>query len=207
MSQHLCTATLFYAKCSAHCSVLLCTNAVQLCSGQNAIPTVQGCSAMKAHSMQCFIAVTPMEICCTYRCAVTQHKCSAALVRAKCSPHCSVLLRKTGSRQALCHCSHTYGDLLFVQVCSDPAPTHCSTDQGRTASLLFSAALQNGLTACLCYCNYTCGDLLFIQVCSDPAPTHCSTVQGKKQYPLFSVAAFCPEPCCSDLVLGHCTPA
>ncbi len=88
-----------------------------------------------------------MEICSSYRCAVTQHQCTAALLRAKCSPHCSVLLCKTGLQQALCHCNHTYGDLLFIQVCSDATPMHCSSGQGRIASLLSSAALQNRLTA------------------------------------------------------------
>jgi len=47
-------------------------------------------------------------------------------------------------------------------VCSEPAPMHCNTGQGKTASLLFSAALQTSLTAGLCLCNYTYGDLLFI---------------------------------------------
>ena len=113
--------------------------------GQNALPTVQCCSAKQAHSRQCFIAVTLVEICSLYRCAVTQHKCSAALFRAKCTPHCSVLLCKEGSQQAVFHCSYTCGDLLFIQVCSDPAQMHCS--KGKMQSLLFSAALQNRLTA------------------------------------------------------------
>jgi len=39
---------------------------------------------------------------------------------------------------------------------------HCSTGQGKTASPVFSAALQNRLTACLYHCNYTYGDFLFI---------------------------------------------
>ena len=52
-----------------------------------------------------------MEICSSFRCAVTHHTCSAALLRAKCSFHCSVRLCKTGSQQAVCHCNYTYGDL------------------------------------------------------------------------------------------------
>ena len=47
----------------------------------------------------------------------------------------------------LCHCSCTYGDLLFIQVCSDATPKHCSTGQGKIAFSLFFAALQNRLTA------------------------------------------------------------
>ena len=167
---HYFTAARFRADCSPHCSLLLCNEAslqavfhcrctygdllfIQLCSdpapiqcsrvqGQNAVPTVQCCSAMKGHCRQCFIAVRPMEICCTYRCAVTQHKCSAALFRAKCTPHCSVLLCNEASLQAVCHCRCTYGDLLFIQLCSDPAPIQCSKVQGKLQSPLFSASLQ-----------------------------------------------------------------
>jgi len=40
---------------------------------------------------------------------------------------------------------------------------------------LFSAALENKLTARFCHSYYTYKDLLFIQVCSDPAEMHCST--------------------------------
>jgi len=64
------------------------TNALQHCSGQNAGSTVQCCCAKQAHSRQCVTAVTLMEICSSYRCAVTHHKCSAALFTAKCNPHC-----------------------------------------------------------------------------------------------------------------------
>ena len=54
---------------------------------------------------------------------------------------------------------------------------HCSTDQGKLHSPLFSVALQNRLTAGLGHCNYTYRDLLFIQVCSDPTAMQCSTGQ------------------------------
>ena len=89
-------------------------------------------------------------------------------------------------------------------------------------SPLLSAAVQGRLAAGLYHSNYTYEDLLFIQVCSDPTPVHCNTVQGKMQSPLLSAALqdrlaaglyhsnytyeFCPEQCCSALVLGHCTP-
>jgi len=52
-----------------------------------------------------------------------------------------VLLCKTGSQQALCHFNDSYADLLFIQVCSDAKPKPCSSGQGRSASLLSSAAL------------------------------------------------------------------
>ena len=173
VTQHKWSAALFRAKCNPHCSVLLCNEGSQqavwhcsytygdllfmqvcsdlaqmqcsVCSGQNAIPTVRCCSAMKAQSRQCVTAVTPMEICSSNRCAVTQHRWSAALFRARCNPHCSVLLCSEGSQQAVWHCSCTYGDLLFIQVCSDPAQMQCSSDQGKMQSTLFIAGLDNRL--------------------------------------------------------------
>ncbi len=69
----------------------------------------------------------------------------------------------------LCHCIHTYADLLFIQVCSAATLMHCSTDKGTMPCPLLSAALQNGLTACLCHCNCTYGNLLFIHVCVSTA--------------------------------------
>jgi len=154
VAQHQCTAALFRAKLNPRCSVLLCrtisqqpvcqvqsqlwrfalhtgvqrpsTNVLQLCSGQNVFPTDQCCIARQAHSRQCVTGVTSMEVSSSYRCAVAQHKCPAAVFRARCIIHCSVLLFKPGSQQAVCHCSYTYKDLLFIQVCCGPAPMHCS---------------------------------------------------------------------------------
>jgi len=123
-------------------------NALQLCSFSAAL---QNRVTAGIVSLQ----YTPMEICSSYRCAVTQHQCTAALFRAKCNPHCSLPLCKTGSHQAVCHCKYTYGDLLFIQVCSDPAPMHCSSAQGKMQSPLFSAALQNRLTAGIVSLQYT----------------------------------------------------
>ncbi|DBB00359.1 TPA: hypothetical protein ACH3X1_013711 [Trebouxia sp. C0004] len=45
------------------------------------------------------------------------------------------------------HSHLTYGDLLFIQVCSDSATMHCSSVQGKMQSSLFSAALQDRPTA------------------------------------------------------------
>ncbi len=132
--------------------------------------------------------IPPMKICCSYRCAVSQHQCTAALVLAKCSPHCSVLLCKTGSQHALCHCNYTYEDLLFIQVCSESAPMHCSTGFGKLQSPLFSVALQNRVTACTMS--------LQLHLCSFDAHTKCALSQhqctaalvlAKMQSPLFSV--------------------
>ena len=121
--------------------------ALQQGSEQDAVSTVLCCSAKQAHSRQCVTAVTPMEICSSYRCTVTKQQSTAARFRARCSFHCSVLLCKTGSQQAVCHCSYTYGDLLFVQLCSPLATKHCSKVQGKMHFPLFCAALQNRLTA------------------------------------------------------------
>ncbi len=48
-----------------------------------------------------FTALIPMEIGSSHRCAVTQHQRTAALFRASCSPHSSVLLCKTASPQVV----------------------------------------------------------------------------------------------------------
>ena len=109
--------------------------------------------------------------------AVSHQKCTTALIKAKCIPLCSVLFCRTGSQQAcvtpitpmeicsstkvrltpgLCHCNHTFGDLLFVQVGNDSTPMHCSYGQGKMYSPLFSSALQHRLTAGLCHSNHTC---------------------------------------------------
>ena len=58
-----------------------------------------------------------------------------------------MLLCKSGSKQAVCHCTHTYGVLLFTQVCREPAQMHCTSAEGKMNSPLFSAALQNRLKA------------------------------------------------------------
>ena len=68
--------------CSSYRCALTSPNTLQLCSGQNAVPTVQSCSAKEGHSRQCVTAVTPIEICSSYRCALTQPQCTAALFRA-----------------------------------------------------------------------------------------------------------------------------
>ncbi len=104
---------LLRAKCSAaqpwwwvtapHCSVLLCKI---------------GCQ------QACVPANTPMEICSSYRCAVTQHQCTAALFRSECNPHCSLLMCKSDSQQTVCHCSYTYEDMLLHTGAS--TPRYCS---------------------------------------------------------------------------------
>ncbi len=131
----------------------------------DAVPTVQCCSAKQAHSRQCVTALTPMEICLSYRCAVTQHQCTAALFRAKCSPHCSVRLKQAHSRQCVT-ALYIYGDLLFTYRCA--VAQHKST-----AAVMRAKCIP---TAQSCYAKHAhsmlvslqlhlCGHLLFIHVC------------------------------------------
>jgi len=84
-----------------------------------------------------------------------QHQCTAAVVMARKLPRWSVLLCKPSSQDACVTAIKTYGELLFIQVCSDATPMHCRTVQGKTASPLFCAALQTKLAGCLGHCNYT----------------------------------------------------
>jgi len=122
MTEHHCIATVFLPKSNHHCPVLQCKI---------------GCQ------QACLSPNTPMKTCCSYSCAVTQHQC---MFLPESNHHCPVLLCKTGSQQAVFHCSYTYGDLLYIQVCSDPAQMLCSKVQGKMQSPLFSAALLNRLT-------------------------------------------------------------
>ena len=107
VTQQQCTATLFRAKCSLHCLVLLCKTGLQ---------------------QACITAITPMKICSSYRCAVTQHQCTATLFRAKCSPHCSVLLCKTGLQQACITA------ITPMKICSS---YRCAVTQNQCNPLLF----------------------------------------------------------------------
>ncbi len=146
MSQQKCSAALFRAKCSHRCSVLLCKTGSQ---------------------QACVNATRPIEICSSYRCAVSQQKCSAALVWAKCLCHCSVLLCKTGSQQACVNATTPIEICCSYRCALTRHKIQCSTGQGRMQSPLCSAALQNRLTAGLCHCIYTYGDLVFIQLFSE----------------------------------------
>ena len=86
--------------------------------------------------------------------------------------HCSTVLGRMHSPltsaavqnrlpAGLCHCKYTYEDLLFIQLCSDPAPVHCNIVLGKKQSPLASVAVQNRLPAGLCHCKYTFEDLPF----------------------------------------------
>ena len=149
-----------------------------------------------------------MKICSSYRCAVTQHQCTATLFRSKCSPHCSVLLCKTGFQQACITA------ITPMKICSS---YRCAVTQHQCTATLFraksspllSAALQDRLAAGLYHSNYTYEDLLFIQVCSDPKPVqsitvlakcspHCLVLLCKTGLQQACITAFTPMKMCSS---------
>ena len=160
------------AKQLPHCSVLLCT---------------------KGPYQNCVAAVTPGKICSPCRCAVKQHQCLAALVRAIAFPLSSAAL-KTVLTADLCRCSYNWGDLCLKQVCSDATPMHSSTGVGTKHSLLPMLLCK---TAGLCHCNSTYGDLPFIQVCRYTTLMQCSTCFGKNDVLL-------PMLLCKTAGLCHC---
>ncbi len=131
---------------------------------------------------------------------MSQQQYSAALLRAQCISHCSVLLCKTGSQHACVtgntpvkiHClkrsamsQHQY----FAALLRTKLIPHCSVLLCKTGLVSLqvqlwrfshqTSALQIRLTAGLCHCCDNCADLLLIQVCSDPTEMHCSVDLGK----------------------------
>jgi len=81
-----------------------------------------------------------------------------------------------------------HGDLLFIQVCSDPTPMHCNIAQGKmyspTMHCYFVKQAHSRLVSLQCHYE----DLLFVPVCSHPTPMHCSIAQRRMPRPLFSAA-------------------
>ena len=164
-----------------------------------------------------------MQICSSYRYAVSQHQCTAALPRAKLAHQCSVLLCKTGSQLALCHCSYSYADLIFIHMCSESAQMHCSTAQSKMSSPVSSFALQNRLTACtLSLCLHLCRFALHtgMQCASTNALQHCpeqnelTSVQccsAKQAHSLHFVTVVTPMQICSSYMCAvsqhKCTAA
>ncbi len=105
MTQQQCTAALVLTRCIHHISVLLCKTGSQLsfCHCQytcGVLFFMHPCSDPAA-MRGCASATTPMEICPPYRCAVTQHRCTATKFRAKCVLYCSVLLCTIGPQQGV----------------------------------------------------------------------------------------------------------
>ena len=113
---------------------------------------------------------------------MTQLQCTAALVRAKCIPHCSVLLCKTGSQQA-CVTAHTP-----VESCSS---NRCAvTQQQRSAALV--------LSKCLPKCS--------VQLCKTGSQHAC--VLAVKPMKIWSSNRFAvtQQQCSVALVLSKCLP-
>jgi len=143
----------------------------------------------KNGSQQAWVAViTSMENCSSYRCAVSQEKCTAVLGRANCIPHCTVLLCKTGSQLA-CVAAITPTEICCSYRC---AVTHhqCTARLRWAKSTPHCSVLlfQRRLTAALSHGNSTYDNLLTMQVCSHPTPKRCSTALSKMLFPLCSAA-------------------
>ena len=108
-----------------------------------------------------------MDIYSSYRSAVIQKKCTAALVWGKCLHHYSVLLCKRTPQQA-CVTADTPMDICSSYRCAlTQRKCTAALVWGKCQSPLLSAALQKNLTSGLCHCRCTYGHLFFIQVCSD----------------------------------------
>ena len=125
--------------------------ALQQGSRQNAVYTVQCCSAKQAHSRQRVTAVTPMEICSSNRCAVTQQKAlqqgsgQSAVYTVQC---CSA--KQAHSRQCVTAVTRVHRDVPFIQVCRDPHQLwSCSTARGKMQFPISCVAVQDRLTACI----------------------------------------------------------
>ena len=124
-----------------------------------------------------------MEVCFSYRCAVTQDQCTATLVLAKSIPRCPVLRCITGSQEG----RYIHGELLFIQVRSDPTPVHYNTCFSKKQSPLLSTAVRIRFTAGLCQCN---------------TPMECALHTGAKtsapQHSVWSKPILAAHSCCTN---------
>ena len=185
------------------------TTAMHCSTGQiNWIPHCSKLLCKTGSQLVWVTAITPMEICCSYRCAVTQQQCTAALGRANCIPHCSAALQNRLTA-GLGHCNYTYGDLLFIQVCSDTTAMHCSTGQinwiPHCSKLLCKTGSQlvwvTAITPMEICCSYRCA--VTQQQCTAALGRancipHCSKLLCKTGSQLVWVTAITPmEICCS----------
>ena len=123
-------------------------------------------------------AKTLVHNCSPNKCTLIQHLCTAALLWAQCTPHCSWLPCKLGSQQAsvtaktpvkvycccfrnsqqtLCHSNSTYRDMVFIQVCSDPTPVvvlqHCA-GQNAVPNVLCCCTRQAHSMRCVMHYTY-----------------------------------------------------
>ncbi len=131
------------------------TSALQQCSGQNAFPTAQCSSASQADTRLLSLQIHPMKVCSSYRFAVTQHQCTAALHKTKCIPNAQCCSAKQADTRPLSLQIHP------MKVCS--SYTFALTQHQCTAALLraylhstlISAALQARVTPGFWHCKYT----------------------------------------------------
>ena len=144
-------------------------------SGQNAVTTVQCCSAKQAPAGLCKCNYTCGDLFSIQVCSEpTEMQCGTVLGKMK-SPLFSAALQNKLTA-GFCQCNYTYGDLLFIQVCSEPTEMQCSTGLGKMQSPLFSAALQNRLQqACV-------NAITPVEICS---PYRCAVSQQKCSAVLF----------------------
>ena len=97
---------LFTQVCSDSPPVLQCTGV-----GKMHLPLLSAALQKKITAGLCGITLT--KICCSYRCAVTQHQCTALLFFAKCNAHSSVPICKTGLQQACMTGGFTFGAMFW----------------------------------------------------------------------------------------------
>ena len=117
--------------------------------------------------------------------------CSAQLAHSR--PSCGsdytcgdLLFIQVCSEPTLVQCN---GKLFFIQVCNDPTLLQCSTGQGNIPLPLFSGALQNWLTAGPWVTLTTHVEICSLhRCCNEPTLKRCRTGQAKMKSPLFSAA-------------------
>ena len=91
-----------------HCMLLCFTSALKHSTGaQKASEWLSGQSPLSSAAVcktgcqqACVSSNTPVEICCSYSCAMIQHQCTATHLGKKQSPLSSVAVCKTGCQQA-----------------------------------------------------------------------------------------------------------
>jgi len=114
------------------------TTAIHCSTGQGKLHSPLFSAACKTCSqLACVTAIAPEEICSSYRCAVTQQQCTAALGRANCIPRCSVLLFQIAS-QPTCVMAITAEEICSSYMCAVP-------QQQYTAAL--------GRASCIPHCS------------------------------------------------------
>ena len=147
-----------------------------------------------------------MEICSSHRCTVMQHQCTAALVRAKQLPQCSVLLCETGSQHAC------VSAIKPLEICSSH---RCTSMQDQcTAALVRAKQLpQCSVLLCETGSQHACVTAIKpLEICSSH---RCAVMQHQSTAALAGQISFPTVQWCSAkqahsmlvpaLVLSHST--